>query len=86
MQTETLLIPIAAFALTLTTAQAFDPGMLQKAGLTQSQIEAFETAHELHKKGQRDAAREALTKVQIDLKTVESIREVVREHKKTAQR
>lgn len=81
MQAKTLLIPIAAFALSATGVSAFNSEVLQKAGLSQEQISAFETAHELRKEGDRDAARDVLTQAGIDLETMESVREVMHAHK-----
>lgn len=81
MQAKTLLIPLAAFALTATTASAFNSEVLQRAGLTEVQIEAFETAHELRKEGDNDRARTVLAKAGIDIKTMESVREAMHEYK-----
>jgi hypothetical protein len=81
MQAKTLLIPIAAFALSATGVSAFNSEILEKAGLTQEQISAFETAHELRKEGDRDAARDVLSQAGIDLETMESVREVMHAHK-----
>ncbi len=41
MNAKSLLIPIAAFALTVTGAQAFNGQILQEAGLIEDQIVAF---------------------------------------------
>lgn len=81
MYAKTFLIPLAAFALTATGVSAFNSDVLQKAGLTQEQISAFETAHELRKEGDKDAARETLASAGIDLKTMESVREAMHEYK-----
>jgi len=81
MQAKTLLIPLAAFALTATTASAFNSEVLQRAGLSEVQIEAFETAHELRKEGDNNRAREILAKAGIDIKTMESVREAMHEYK-----
>lgn len=81
MPAKSLLIPIAAFALSATGVSAFNSDVLEKAGLTQEQISAFGTAHELRKEGNRDAARDALTQAGIDLKTMELVREAMHEHK-----
>ena len=81
MQAKTLLIPIAAFALSATGVSAFNSDVLQKAGLTQEQISAFETAAELRKSGDKDAARDVIAEAGIDLETMESVREAMHEHK-----
>lgn len=81
MQAKTLLIPIAAFALSATGVSAFNSDVLQKAGLSQEQIQAFETAHELRKEGDKEKARDVLAEAGIDLSTMESVREAMHEHK-----
>lgn len=80
MQAKSLLIPIAAFALSATGVSAFNSTVLEKAGLSQEQISAFETAHELRKEGDRDGARTVLQEAGIDLETVESVRKALHEH------
>lgn len=80
MQAKALLIPIAAFALSATGVSAFNSDLLEKAGLTQEQIEAFETAHELQKEGNRDGARDVLKEAGIDLNTLESVREALHDY------
>ena len=82
MEAKTLLIPLAAFALSATGVSAFNSGVLEKAGLTEAQIAAFEEAHELRKEGNKDAARDVLERVGIDLQTMESVREAMHEYKK----
>ncbi len=61
MQSKSLLIAIAAFAVTATGVQAYG-GMkiLEKAGLSEEQISAFETARELRQSGDIAGARDAL--------------------------
>jgi len=81
MNAKTLLIPLAAFALTATGVSAFNVDVLEKAGLTQSQISALETAQELRKEGDKDKAREILEKAGIDLKTMEAMRTAMHAHK-----
>jgi len=75
-KTSYLLLPIAAFALAASSAYAFNPEFLAKAGLSSDQIAAFEEAHELKKKGDKDAARNILAAAGIDLDTLEEVRTV----------
>ena len=81
MQAKSLLIPIAAFALSATGVSAFNSDILQKAGLTREQISAFEEARELRKEGDVQKAREVLEDAGIDLKTMESVREAMHAYK-----
>jgi tetratricopeptide (TPR) repeat protein len=81
MEAKALLIPLAAFALSATGVSAFNSDVLQKAGLTQEQISAFEQAHELRRDGDKDAAREVLQEAGIDLQTMESVREAIHKYK-----
>lgn len=61
MQSKSLLIAIAAFALTATGVQAYGGiSVLGRAGLTEEQIEAFEEARELRESGDFDGARDKL--------------------------
>ncbi len=81
MQAKALLIPIAAFALSATGVSAFNSDVLEKAGLSQDQISAFEEAHELRKEGEVQKAREVLQNAGIDLQTMESVREAMHAYK-----
>jgi hypothetical protein len=80
--TKALLIPVAAFAVTVTGASAFNSEVLEKAGLTDTQISAFEQAHELRKEGDRDAAREVIMDAGIDMETMQEVRKAMHEHRK----
>lgn len=71
---KSLLIPIAAFAVTATGVSAFNSDILEKAGLSSEQIAAFETAHELKTEGEKDAAREVLKAAGVDFATMQAIR------------
>ena len=51
MNSKSLLIAIAAIALTATGAQAFSSSALITAGLTEEQQAAFEVARELRQEG-----------------------------------
>jgi len=81
MEAKALLIPLAAFALSATGVSAFNSEVLEKAGLNEDQISAFEEAHELRKEGNKDAARTVLENAGIDLHTMEALREAMHEHK-----
>jgi hypothetical protein len=85
MYAKTFLIPIAAFALTATTASAFSLEVLAQAGLSQKQIQAFETAQELRKEGDKNAALEVLAHARIDIETLESVREAMHARKTVMQ-
>lgn len=78
MKTTSLLIPLAAFALTATSVHAFSVEVLKRARLSDEQKTALEAAYELKKEGDREKAREVLEAADIDLQTVESLREAVR--------
>lgn len=81
MEAKALLIPLAAFALSATGVSAFNSEVLQRAGLSQQQISAFEEAHELRMEGDKEAAREVLQEAGIDLQTMESVREAMHAYK-----
>ncbi len=79
MKLKTALIPIAAFAVTVTTASAFNTDVLEQAGLSDDQISAFEEAKELRESGDREGARDVLVEAGIDEETMHSIREAMKE-------
>lgn len=82
MKSKPFLIAIAAFAVTATGVQAFQgTEILQRAGLTEDQIEAFETARELRESGDLDAARDALIDAGIDEEAIESVHKVMHEQR-----
>lgn len=83
MNAKALLIPIAAFAVTVTGASAFNSEILEKAGLNSEQISAFEEAHELREEGDREGARDILTEAGLDEDTLKSIREAFQEERQT---
>ena len=78
---KSLLIPIAAFAVTVTGVSAFNEDVLEKAGLSKDQISAFEEAHELRKDGDKEGARDILMDAGIDLETMHNVREVMHKHR-----
>jgi hypothetical protein len=81
MYAKALLIPIAALALSATGVSAYNSDVLERAGLSEEQISAFETARELRKEGDRDGARGVLESAGVDLRTIESVREAMSKHK-----
>lgn len=76
---KSVLIPLAAFAVTVTGASAFSTDMLKEAGLSDDQISAFEQAKELRESGDKDAARDVLVAANIDESTMEKIRIAMKE-------
>lgn len=81
MKAKSLLIPIAAFALSATGVSAFNSDVLKQAGLTENQISAFEQASELRKMGDVYSARTTLLHAGITLETMESMRSAMLAHK-----
>lgn len=81
MLMKTLLIPLAAFAVTVTGASAFNGDMLKRAGLNDDQIAAFEQAKELKESGDKEAARDVLLAAGVDEDVIKQVREAMREHK-----
>lgn len=63
---KALLIPVAAFAVTMSGAVAFKRDVLVNAGLNDDQISAFVTAQDLREKGDKEAARDTLVQAGID--------------------
>lgn len=81
MKAKSILIPLAAFALTVTTAQAFNSEVLVRAGLTDEQIEAFEEARELREEGDRDGARDVLVEAGVDEETLRKVHDAMHEYR-----
>lgn len=77
VQSKSLLIAIAAFALTTNGALAYSGEVLERAGLTESQRNAFETARELRANGDNEKARDVLVDAGIDTSVIERVRTVV---------
>ena len=74
MQSKSLLIAIAAFAATAGSVQAYGGSqLLQKAGLTPTQISAFETAREKRQAGDMTGARDVLVEAGVDEHTLHSL-------------
>ena len=74
MNSKSLLIAIAALALTATGAQAFNSHALITAGLSLEQQAAFEVARELREEGDVTGARNVLVKAGIDEVAIEKVR------------
>ena len=81
-KTKALLITIAAFAVTVTGAQAFNSQVLEDAGLTSDQVSAFEQAHELRKEGDKEAAKEVIVEAGIDMDAMHAVRDAKKNHRK----
>lgn len=81
MNSKSLLIAIAALALTATGAQAFSSNALITAGLTAEQQAAFEVARELRLEGDMTAARDILVEAGIDAETLEKVRSAMHEER-----
>jgi hypothetical protein len=80
MQSKSLLIAIAAFAVTATGVQAYGGSdMLVKAGLSQEQISAFETAREKRQSGDLSGARDTLVKAGVDEKVLQAMHKASKE-------
>jgi Zn-dependent membrane protease YugP len=77
LQSKSLLIAIAALALTATNAQAYSGPVLERAGLTASQRNAFATARELRAHGDKEKARNVLVEAGIDTSVIERVRSVM---------
>lgn len=78
---KALLIPVAAFAVTVTGASAFNSEVLQKAGLNDEQVAAFEQARELRKGGDRAAAREVIVDAGVDMEILRAVKKAMHEHR-----
>lgn len=80
MNSKSLLIAIAALALTATGAQAFSGDMLRRANLTEEQRAAFEVARELQAEGNTEAAKEILLEAGINEEVIERLRSAMAKH------
>ena len=74
MNSKSLLIAIAALALTASGAQAFTGDALIAAGLSTEQQVAFEVARELREEGNVTKARDVLLEAGIDEDTLKKVR------------
>jgi len=79
-----ILIPMAAFAVTVTGVSAFNSDMLEKLDidLSDTQVSALEEAHELREAGaDREEVREVLSDAGVDRETLKEIREAAHEYR-----
>lgn len=76
-----ILIPLAAFAVSVTGAATLSPDLMRRAGLNEEQIAAFEEARELKKAGDFDKARDVLISAKIDEDVLEQLREAIKERR-----
>lgn len=83
MYAKSLLIPIAAFALSATGVSAFNPDVLQNVGLSDDQISAFEDARGLRQEGQLEKARDVLKNAGITVETMERMRKAIQKQRET---
>jgi hypothetical protein len=77
-----IMIPVAAFAITATGVSAFNGDMLDQidVNLTDSQVSALETAHEMKANGtDRDEVKTYLEENGVDSDTIKEIRQASRE-------
>lgn len=86
MHSKSLLIAIAAFAVTATGAQAFvGSRYLEEAGLSETQVEALKEAQDLRKEGKNTKAREVLVEAGIDEEVMESLRKAMQHAREAMQ-
>ncbi len=79
MNSKSLLIAIAAFAVTATGAQAYvGTKTLSRAGLSSEQISALEEARHLRAEGEVEKARNVLVEAGVDEAALAAIREAAR--------
>ena len=79
-----IMIPVVAFAVTVTGVSAFNSDILEKLdiNLTDTQIEALEEAHELRRDGaDRAEIKEMLEDVGISRETMKEIHTAMRQHR-----
>lgn len=76
-----ILIPLAAFAVSMTGAVTLSPDLMRQAGLNEQQIAAFEEARELKESGDFEKARDVLVSANIDEDVMEQLREAMKERR-----
>ena len=87
MQSKSLLIAIAAFAVTATGVHAYaGTKAFEKAGLTEEQISAFETARTLKKNGDVEAARDVLIGAGVDDTVLRSVHHAARANREALEK
>lgn len=78
---KALLIPVAAFAVTMTGMTALSRDVLASAGLNDDQIIAFQTAQDLRSQGDREAARDTLVDAGIDERVIQAVRDAMQAYR-----
>ena len=78
---KALLIPVAAFAVTMTGMTALSRDVLASAGLNDDQLSAFQTARDLRLQGDREAARDTLVGAGIDDRTIQAVRDAMQAYR-----
>lgn len=79
MQSKSLLIAIAAFAVTATGVHAYGgTNVLNRAGLNKNQVEAIRQAHELKAMGDHTAARDRLLAANITEETLHTMQQATK--------
>lgn len=80
MHSKSLLIAIAAFAVTTTGVHAYGGAkVMQRAGLNQSQVQAIQEARELELTGHEAKAREKLIQAGVDENTLQKLKQMAQE-------
>ncbi len=73
------IVALAAFALTATGVHAYSGAkILQRAGLSEQQVEAFAEAHDLRQAGNIEKARNVLAKAGVTEDTITSIKQAAK--------
>lgn len=79
MQSKSLLVAVAAFAVTATGAQAYGGAILNRANISEEQRSALVSAHELRKSGDVETARNVLVEAGVDEEVLHELREAAKE-------
>ncbi|MCA9358947.1 hypothetical protein KC926_01945 [Candidatus Kaiserbacteria bacterium] len=79
MQSKSLLIAVAAFALTATGVHAYGGSVLSRAGLSEKQVSAIQEAQHLRQEGDLKAARDLLAEAGITEEVLMSIHQAAKE-------
>lgn len=81
MKSTPFLLAVAAFALTASGVQAFqNTSMLERAGLSQAQITAFEIAREKRTAGDIEGARDVLVEAGVDENVLKSVHKIAHQN------
>jgi predicted DNA binding protein len=81
MKSKPFLIAVAAFALSASGVQAFgNSHMLERAGLSQAQISAFEIAREKRESGDLRGARDVLLEAGVDETVLRSVHSIAHQN------